>query len=171
MYTERNAVVTQLHSCGTRARVTTITLHQHINLRAWLIIIYSQEVQTRLNEQVDIYSILLVPMERFLSYSDVLGTMQKAAKTAQLDTPILTKAHSLMVDIRRKANNTYTLNIIRGYDGNIHSGELIEHVRIYITSFMRLTTMLDGLSVIIIVSYIPSHTHTYRIFSMLRSTL
>ncbi len=71
-------------------------------------------------------------MKRFLSYSDILGKIQKAAKTAQLDTPILTKAHLLMVDISKRANNTYTLNTICGYEGNIHSEQLIEHVRILI---------------------------------------
>ncbi len=71
-----------------------------------------------------------MPMERFLSYSDILSTMQKGAKTAQLDTPILTKAHLLMVDISKRANNT--LNTICGYEGTIHSEQLIEHVRILI---------------------------------------
>ncbi|XP_064390037.1 uncharacterized protein LOC135337940 isoform X3 [Halichondria panicea] len=85
------------------------------------------EVQTKLREPSDIYSILLMPMERFLSYSDILSTMQKGAKTAQLDTPILTKAHLLMVDISKRANNT--LNTICGYEGTIHSEQLIEHMQ------------------------------------------
>ncbi len=89
-------------------------------------------MQTKLSEQFDIYSILLVPMKRFLSYCDILVTIQKTVKTAQLDTPILTKAHLLMVDISKRANNTYTLNTICGYEGNINSEELIEHVCILI---------------------------------------
>ncbi len=134
-------------------------------------------MQTRLSEQVDIHSILLVPMKRFLSYSDILGTIQKAAKKAQLDTPKLRKARSLMVGISKRVNNIYILNVICGYDGNIHSnGELIEYVSIYTGHPMLL--YIDGLIYMFVYSnvvhtlpMIPMHTHTQDLFNVKQHSL
>ncbi len=104
--------------------VTLPDTHTHTHTH-----IHTQEVQTQLGHKQGINSFLIRPVQRITKYKLLLSDLHKTAKKAQLDTPILEKALSLMEEIPKRANDAMTLSMICGYDGNIHSyGQLIAHV-------------------------------------------
>ena len=68
-------------------------------------------------------------MQRITRYKLLLGDLYRSAQKAEMETPILERALSLMEDVPKRANDAMTLSMIYGYEGNIHSsGQIILQV-------------------------------------------
>ena len=88
-----------------------------------------QEVKTQLGHRQDIDSYLIKPVQRITRYKLLLGDLYRSAQKAEMKTPILERALSLMEDVPKRANDAMTLSMIYGYEGNIHSsGQIILQV-------------------------------------------